>query len=460
MPDPAKDFIIRNSGQTRSRRTGGLKVAADKKIRISQCMIVKNEERNIERALSWGKDIMCEQIVVDTGSTDRTVELAEKVGASVYFYEWTDDFAAAKNYAIGKAKGDWIAFLDADEYMTPEDARTMQTVLDGSEERNFDGISTGWQQLDDKGQIFSSGTQIRFFRNHPDIRYRRRIHEQLEASDKRALHIGDVVNDISIFHTGYQTVSVEGKSSRNRKLILKELEDNPEDYEMMGYIGDECFDERQWTEAERWYRRAVQYMPAELDEYDQRSAFTFTRLLTILFGREETSLEEITKLYDRAVQALPKEADLDYMMGRFFASRGQADPAVRYLEAAVEKLNTYGCNNKALLLAGNLLEAYGLLVRCCQETGAWESCVHYAVTCLKYEKYNMAVLSDLMKALLSSGNAENGAVLEFLTKIYDTSILKDRLFLVKTAERSNLPAFAAFAAERFFTQEERERLGL
>ena len=128
-------------------------MAADKKIRISQCMIVKNEERNIERALSWGKDIMCEQIVVDTGSTDRTVELAEKAGASVYFYEWTDDFAAAKNYAIGKAKGDWIAFLDADEYMTPEDARTMQTVLDGSEERNFDGISTGWQQLDDKGQI-------------------------------------------------------------------------------------------------------------------------------------------------------------------------------------------------------------------------------------------------------------------------------------------------------------------
>ena len=201
-------------------------------------------------------------------------------------------------------------------------------------------------------------------------------------------------------------------------------------------------------------------MPAELDEYDQRSAFTFTRLLTILFGREETSLEEITKLYDRAVQALPKEADLDYMMGRFFASRGQADTAVRYLEAAVEKLNTYGCNNKALLLAGNLLEAYGLLVRCCQETGAGESCVHYAVTCLKYEKYNMAVLSDLMKALLSSGNAENGAVLEFLTKIYDTSILKDRLFLVKTAERSNLPAFAAFAAGCFFTQEERERLGL
>ncbi len=69
-------------------------------VRLSQCMIVKNEEKNIERALSWGKDIMYEQIVVDTGSTDRTVEIAKGMGAKVYHFEWIDDFAAAKNYAI------------------------------------------------------------------------------------------------------------------------------------------------------------------------------------------------------------------------------------------------------------------------------------------------------------------------------------------------------------------------
>lgn len=435
-------------------------MTAGRPIRISQCMIVKNEERNIERALSWGKGVMWEQIVVDTGSTDRTVELAQKAGASVYYYPWTDDFASAKNYAIERAKGDWIAFLDADEYMTPEDAGTMQSILDSFRDRNFDGISTGWQQLDDEGHIFSSGTQIRFFRNDPDIRYRRRIHEQLEAADQRALRIGDVVNDISIFHTGYQTDSAKGKSSRNQRLILKELEDAPEDYEMMGYMGDECFDEQQKEEAERWYRRAIQYMPEELDEYDQRSAFTFTRLLTLLAGREGTSPEEMTEIYGRAVRALPKEADFDYMMGRFFAARGQAEPAVRYLEAAVEKLNTYGCNNKALLLAGNLLEAYELLVRCTLETGQREACVQYAAACLKYEKYNMAVLSGLLKALLSGGAEDHPAVLDFLKKIYDVSILKDRLFLVRTAQRSGLPEFAAFAAECFFGAEDRERLGL
>lgn len=78
-------------------------MGAGRKIRISQCMIVKDEEKNIERALSWGKDIMWEQIVVDTGSTDRTAELARKAGAKVCYFPWTDDFAAAKNYAIEQA---------------------------------------------------------------------------------------------------------------------------------------------------------------------------------------------------------------------------------------------------------------------------------------------------------------------------------------------------------------------
>ena len=81
---------------------------AQKRIRISQCMIVKDEEQSIERALSWGKEILWEQIVVDTGSTDQTAEIAESMGAKVYHLEWADDFAAAKNFAISKAKGDWI----------------------------------------------------------------------------------------------------------------------------------------------------------------------------------------------------------------------------------------------------------------------------------------------------------------------------------------------------------------
>ena len=128
--------------------------------RISQCMIVKNEEKNIERALSWGKTVMWEQIVVDTGSTDRTVEIARGLGARVVTFPWIDDFSAAKNYAIEQCGGDWIALLDADEYMMPEGAEKLPEFIKEMNARGLDGLSTGWQQLDEEGKIFSSGADL------------------------------------------------------------------------------------------------------------------------------------------------------------------------------------------------------------------------------------------------------------------------------------------------------------
>lgn len=442
-------------------------MGAGRKIRISQCMIVKDEEKNIERALSWGKDIMWEQIVVDTGSSDRTVELAEKAGAKVCYFPWTDDFAAAKNYAIEQVSGDWIAFLDADEYMRPEDAGKLLKVLEQLPEGRFDGISTGWQQLDDEGSIFSSGTQIRFFKKDPDIRYRRRIHEQLERISGRELHVGDVTKELSIFHTGYQKEAMEkkGREGRNRRLIRRELEDHPDDYEMLGYMGDECMADGEAAQAEKWYRRAVLHMPEDVREDNQRAAVSFTRLLMLLSDKEETQPEEILSVYARAVEAFPKEADFDYISGRFYAKRGRAGEAAVYLETAVNKLEAYGCNNKALLLAGNLLEAYGLLVKCCYEAGELEKCVNYGVQYLRYNKYGMDVLSRVLRSLLPDieehsfrGQQANQAVFDFLSNLYDGKDLKDRLFLVKSARMSDRADFAAYAAERLFTPTEREKL--
>lgn len=438
---------------------------AEKKIRISQCMIVKNEEKNIEKALSWGREIMWEQIVVDTGSTDRTVEIAERMGAKVFHFSWIDDFSAAKNAAIGRAQGDWIAFLDADEYMMPEDAAKLPALLGRLQAQGFDGLQTGLQLVDETGRILSSGTHVRFFRNDPDIRYRRRIHEQLSRMSGRNLRLGDASGELSVFHVGYQAEAAEKKKGRNRRLILAELEEHPQDPELLGYMGDDCFGDGETEEAERWYRRAVEQMPDRLAEYDQRSAYTFTNLLKILTGKEGAQWEDAEEVYRLAVRLLPGEADFDYVAGCFFAEKEDAQSAVQYLETALGKLETYGCSNRAFLLAGNLLEAYELLSVCCRETGELQKCVNYAVACLKYDRYRMRALDCLLGTLLPGGSgpegtAEQEAVLGFLQKLYEVKDLKDRLFLLKTAERSGRGGFAGFLRSRLFTEEELGRFGL
>lgn len=442
-------------------------------LKVSQCMIVKNEEKNIRQALSWGKEMMWEQIVVDTGSSDRTVAIAEELGAKVFTYEWTDNFAAAKNYAISQAKGDWIALLDADEYMTQEDVRKIQKVLPELEEKRFDALSTGIQNLNDEGQVFSSGTQIRFFRNDPDIRYRRRIHEQLESVSGRKLRIGDATSELSIFHTGYQKKALEGKekNGRNRKLLLAELEESPDDYEIMGYMGDDFLADGEKETAEAWYRRSIQNLPSLIEDYDQRTAVTFTEFLRLLMEKEELTgdevcFKEITKTYAKAVLLLPKEPDFDYLLGRFYAVKNETAKAQEHLEKALDKLNTYGCYNKAMLLAVNVLDAYELLVHCCYKSGQLEKCISYAVNYLKYNPYGMEVLYWFFKVLLPEGDvqansdAQKQAVLEVLSKIYDLTLLKNKLFLIKTAEKAVGKDFSLFLLDRFFSPEEQRQLGL
>ena len=110
-------------------------------LKISACAIVKNEEGNLPRWLACAKELADEMVVVDTGSTDRTAELAREAGASVYSFEWRKDFAAAKNFALRKAKGDWIVFLDADEYFSEEDIPKVRVHIQRlDKERNVGGF--------------------------------------------------------------------------------------------------------------------------------------------------------------------------------------------------------------------------------------------------------------------------------------------------------------------------------
>lgn len=274
---------------------------------ISQCMIVKNEEKNIRRALSWGKDIMCEQIVVDTGSSDRTVEIAREMGAKIFFFPWINDFAAAKNFAIDQAKGDWIAFLDADESFTPEDAAKIPEILEYVGE-DVDGLLTGIADLDENNNITSGGTMIRFFVNRPDLRYVGKIHEHLVRKGRSGLHLTDATKQLAFLHTGYQEQEKRDKSKfeRNLNIILEILKQEPENCDYLGYLGDTYSSDGKNEEARDAYKKAVAAMPEKLGVYDQRSSYTYTNLLRVsqCLNAPEAEVEAI---YKEAVEKLPNE---------------------------------------------------------------------------------------------------------------------------------------------------------
>ncbi|WP_254438492.1 glycosyltransferase family 2 protein [Paenibacillus sp. DCT19] len=97
-------------------------------ITISLCMIVKNEERTLARCLDSVSGIVDEIIIVDTGSSDRTMDVAAQYTDQVYTYEWQDDFAAARNYSFEQATQEYILWLDADDVLLPGDQAKLRTL--------------------------------------------------------------------------------------------------------------------------------------------------------------------------------------------------------------------------------------------------------------------------------------------------------------------------------------------
>lgn len=417
------------------------------KVKISQCMIVKDEEKNIERALSWGKGIVSEQIVVDTGSSDRTVEIAERMGAKVYHFPWIDDFAAAKNYAIDQAQGDWIAFLDADEYFSEEDARKVRDYIEELHKTDAGAFMTGWINLNQAGEIMTVMSQIRVFRNMPDLRYKGRIHEYLELEDGKSLEVVDLVDELNICHSGYEERELKEKEGRNLRLILAELQEHPEDYRMLGYLGKEYMVTEEYDKAVKAFRQAIAQIPEEAKGfYDGTTSEILLRLLVILKADPKTDPSAVMEVYEQAVRDWPEDADYDYIMGQYLTDRDHYPEGEKHLRQALQKLEDFGHAGKAILLTGNLMDAYEYLALCCYKNGKLSDCVSVSTAVLREEPKRMGAavlyLSAFAEDARRTGKGEDNArdVAAFLGKtFYDFGRLEDRQFVQSAAKAAGYP---------------------
>lgn len=184
---------------------------------LSLCMIVKNESSQLAQCLSAACEHVDEIVIVDTGSQDNTAEIAAGFTDRLEHFEWCDDFAAARNHGLCKARGDWIVVLDADEVIEPEGWRAIRgaiesTGMDGFylTQRNYSQRNSETQALgrdwvpvaeptpytrDYRG--FRANPILRVFRNRQDIEYRGRVHEVVDRSvqPERREHL-----DVAIHH--------------------------------------------------------------------------------------------------------------------------------------------------------------------------------------------------------------------------------------------------------------------
>ena len=407
-------------------------------------MIVKNEEKNIERALSWGKGIVSEQIVVDTGSTDHTVEIAEKIGATVYYFPWVNDFSAAKNFAINKAKYEWIAFLDADEYFSMQEAKKLLPLLKKLQGTSYDGMVTRLINLEDNGNVITMDAQLRIFRNCPGLRYQGRVHESLVWNDGHKVSYWKEAESLSIFHTGYGKEASEKKrkGGRNLKLIQAELEDDPENFEMLAYLGNEYVALQKYDLAEDAYRKAISFIPKWMSGiYHVASSGVYLRLIALLTSQMDIDIIDLENLYHEAIAGWPEEGDYDYLLGNYYARRGDYKKAETHIRKALEIMEKYGNYQKSMLISGKILKVYELLAVCCFNNGNLAETVRLATALLKENHYLMSILTLFILAFRRDkdqyGKEKEGAqqVVALLGRsFYDFSSLKDRLFVLRASE--------------------------
>ncbi|MFH1761817.1 MAG: glycosyltransferase family 2 protein, partial [bacterium] len=219
---------------------------------LSLCMIARDEEKNIGECLDSVKSFVDEIIVVDTGSRDRTVEIAKEYGAKVIETEWRNDFSYARNISLENAECGWILWLDADDRIPEESAESFKELKKQKRDRYFAFKVRNLKKVG-LGEDFC---QVRMFPNDPDFRFERPVHEQIQISLLRK-GLLKINLPVIILHTGYQCKELnKEKAQRNREILLEDFKNNPDDLNYTAAIGDTYYITEDYSQAREWYNRA------------------------------------------------------------------------------------------------------------------------------------------------------------------------------------------------------------
>lgn len=312
---------------------------------ISLCMIVKNEEENITHCLESIKNYVDEILVLDTGSTDQTPQLAQQLGAVVRYGTWENDFSKARNESIKEARGKWILFLDADEEISEETGRALRELAkkEEAEAYTFNIINYTTRDKDCQKQI---GINLRMFKNNPLYTFQGKIHEQIKGNILKANPSAKILHSgLNIIHYGYcnDNKNRKEKNLRNIELLEEALAENPRD----GFI--------HYNLAVSYYVNGRLEKANEHYQLAKQLAGLKAHYLPVLFRNYAICLfdlaryEDALNLLNEGLAYYPDYPDLFYLKGQIFftlklvnQAQGCFENCLKFTKVNPEYVSTHG----------------------------------------------------------------------------------------------------------------------
>ena len=302
---------------------------------LSLCMIVRDEEEMLPKCLAAAAPAVDEIIIVDTGSKDRTIEIAHEYGARVIEKEWTGSFSDARNVSFEAATSDWIIYLDADEVLVDEDARRLKALTRRVWREAFYLVLTSYTgELDDTDAVTNS--VLRVFRNRPHYRFEGRLHEQI-AHGLPTYAAGRIEqSSVRVDHYGYLGAVRDAKEKARRNVDLlkaQQAESAPSGF-MHFNLGSEYAALGDHRAALDEFERAWNLMEANGEERNDYVPTLVHRRVNALraCGRAE---EAVARAQD-GLERFPGFTDLVLAQAQAALALGRQDDSIAYWQRCID----------------------------------------------------------------------------------------------------------------------------
>ena len=338
-------------------------------MRISACYIVKDEAEELRRSMHSIRGQADEIIVVQTADCEPVRQAAEEAGARVSFFTWQDDFAAARNFALAQATGDWLLLLDADEYFTKETAGNLRRLTEAHKES--EGLLVPLTNLGKQGEELLTAPALRLVRRQSGLAYIGRIHEELRVEGKALQDVRLLTEtELHILHTGYCQEVNKSKAERNLRLLRQELKGRQAKGEaadsLYMYLAEACYGLGQTREAEHWARQDMALGRRQV-LYASRS----WQLLLALLAKQDRP-EDRLQAAMQAAEVFPELPEFHAELAAARASWGDFAGAAQAMETALSCRQP--CGLEPVQFTEEMREAAG------QQLAQWKQLAEKAAT--------------------------------------------------------------------------------